>query len=67
MTRLDTLGKELLYNTEALSVAAFTSQYPMQPRNPDGWGDVGAKEARQVQAWIAGPDASGAAVVVLSN
>jgi len=42
----------------------------MQPRNPSGWGEPGANSARQVQAWIAGPDATGTgatAVVVLAN
>lgn len=67
MTRLDDLGRQLLHNTEAMSIAAFTSQYPMQPRTPSGWGDAGANEARQVQAWIAGPNPDGMAVVVLAN
>ncbi|TVY56764.1 Alpha-galactosidase [Lachnellula suecica] len=33
LTRIDTLGNELLFNAEALSAAAFTAQFPMQPRN----------------------------------
>jgi alpha-galactosidase len=66
-TRRDDLGYQLLFNEEALSVAAFTSQYPMQHRNPSGWGTPGANAAMQVQAWIAGPDASGTAIVVLAN
>ena len=67
MTRLDTLGKELLYDSEAMGVAAFTAQYPMQARNPNGWGTAGANDAMQCQAWIAGPHPNGTAVVILSN
>ena len=63
MTNLDAFGKNLLTNPNAMQVAEFTSKYPMQPRNP-GSGGNGAK---QLQAWIAGPDETGAAVVVLAN
>jgi len=62
LTRLDDLGKELLYNKEAMSVADFTGQYPAQPRNPG----TGSSSSQQLQAWIAGPS-NGKAVVVLSN
>jgi alpha-galactosidase len=41
----------------------FTAQYPMQPRNP---GSI-RSAAKQHQAWIAGPDASGNKLVVLAN
>jgi alpha-galactosidase len=67
MTRLDTLGKELLFNPEAMDIAAFTAQYPMQPRNPQGWGTAGGSDAMQLQAWIAGPNEQNEAVVVLAN
>lgn len=67
LTHQDSLGTELLFNSEAMGVAAFTSQYPMQPRNPSGWGTAGGNAARQCQAWIAGPSPNGTAVVVLTN
>ena len=70
LTQIDDLGKELLYNDEAQSVAAFTAQYPMQPRNPNdphGYGTPGANAALQCQTWIAGPAPNGTAVVWLSN
>ena len=34
LTRLDTLGRELLGGAEALALAGITAQFPMQPRNP---------------------------------
>ncbi|KAJ4147652.1 hypothetical protein LMH87_002162 [Akanthomyces muscarius] len=65
LTRLDDLGLELLTNEDALAVADFAATYPVQPRNP---GTGGGQEAKQLQAWIAGPEpASGRAVVVLAN
>ncbi|MCJ1444520.1 MAG: hypothetical protein MMC23_005022 [Stictis urceolatum] len=67
MTRLDDLGTELLYNADAMDAAALTAQYPMQPRNPSGWGTPGGNEAMQLQAWIAGPNDQGEAVVILAN
>ncbi|TAQ90988.1 hypothetical protein B7494_g720 [Chlorociboria aeruginascens] len=66
LTHLDPLGMELLYNTEAMDVAAFTAQYPMQPRNPLGSTTVGGNAAEQLQAWIAGPNST-TAVVILAN
>lgn len=63
MTTLDDFGKSLLTNTQALQVADFTAQFPMQPRNPGS----GGQNAVQLQAWIAGPSPSGEAVVVLTN
>ncbi|UKZ58293.1 hypothetical protein TrVGV298_012161 [Trichoderma virens] len=63
MTTLDDLGTNLLTNSQALQVAAFTAQYPMQPRNPGS----GGQDATQFQAWIAGPSPSGEAVVILVN
>jgi alpha-galactosidase len=67
MTRLDPLGSKLLSDPEALAVADFCAQFPIQPRNPLGWGKEGGNAARQAQAWIAGPDDKGVAIVVLSN
>lgn len=63
LARVDKLGLELLTNRDALAVADFTAKYPMQPRNPGS----GGQAAKQLQAWVAGPDASGRAVVVLAN
>lgn len=65
LTRIDTLGKELLYNTEAMDVASFTAQYAMQPRNPDSSSTVGGSDAQQLQAWISGPNGDGKAVVCI--
>lgn len=67
LTNVDSLGMELLYNEEAMGAAAITSQWPMQPRNPEGWGTPGGAASMQLQAWIAGPDEDGVAVVVLTN
>ena len=66
-TTRDQLGYNLTYDPEAMDIAAFTSQYPMQPRNPSGWGTLGDSASVQLQAWIAGPSADGVAVVVLAN
>lgn len=56
-TRRDDLGYMLLTDGEVYGkggVADFTQQYPMQPRNPSGWGTAGGNAAMQAQAWIAG-------------
>jgi alpha-galactosidase len=58
LTRIDTLGNELLFDLEALNAAAFTANYPIQPRNPGS----GGNDAKQLQAWIAGPNCSTAIV-----
>ncbi|OAQ98235.1 hypothetical protein LLEC1_06485 [Akanthomyces lecanii] len=64
LTRLDHLGLELLTNKNALAVADFAATYPVQSRNPG----TGGQDAKQLQAWIAGPEpTSGRAVVVLAN
>lgn len=63
MTKLDALGIQLLSAPNALNVAEFTAQYPMQPRNPG----TGQNKSQQLQAWIAGPSDNGTAVVVLAN
>lgn len=64
LARLDSLGLELLTSADALAVADFAATYPVQPRNPG----TGGQDARQLQAWIAGPEpASGRAAVVLAN
>ncbi len=68
LTQLDALGRKLLYDPEILSIAAFTANFPMQPKNPFGTASPGSQASEQVQAWIAGPDASNEnAVVVLAN
>ncbi|KAH8122405.1 hypothetical protein ACSS6W_005965 [Trichoderma asperelloides] len=68
LSQLDTLGKELLYDPEFLSVAEFTNQYPMQPKNPFGTANPGSQASEQLQAWIAGPNTGNKnAVVVLAN
>ncbi|KAI2779081.1 glycoside hydrolase family 27 protein [Daldinia loculata] len=63
LTNLDTFGLNLLTNPDAIAIADFTSRHPMQPRNPG----TGLPGSQQLQAWIAGPDASGVAVVVIAN
>jgi alpha-galactosidase len=64
LTNLDTLGKKLLTWPAAwVDAAAFTALYPMQPRNPGSGGNL----AKQLQSWIAGPNDSGAAYLVLVN
>ncbi|KAH8817368.1 glycoside hydrolase family 27 protein [Xylogone sp. PMI_703] len=68
LTQVDSLGQELLYNSEALSVADFTANFPMQPKNPFGTTQPGSQASSQLQAWIAGPDDNNEnAVVVLAN
>lgn len=63
-TNLDDLGMYLLTLPEAwVDVADFSARFPMQPRNPG----TGRNCSQQLQAWIAGPDASGEAMVVLAN
>ncbi|KAI0799431.1 glycoside hydrolase [Xylaria sp. FL0064] len=63
LTNLDDFGLNLLTNAAALAVADFTASFPMQPRNPG----TGAQSAQQLQAWIAGPNPTGKAVVVIAN
>ncbi|KAI0109198.1 glycoside hydrolase [Nemania sp. FL0031] len=63
LTNLDDFGLNLLTNSAALAAADFTASFPMQPRNPG----TGAQSAQQLQAWIAGPDSTGEAVVVIVN
>ncbi|KAJ6782232.1 hypothetical protein PWT90_08860 [Aphanocladium album] len=64
LARVDALGMELLTSRDALAVADFAARYPMQPRNPG----TGGQDAKQLQAWIAGPSSScGRAAVVLAN
>lgn len=63
LARIDDLGMELLTSKDALAVADFAAQYPMQPRNPG----TGGQDSKQLQAWIAGPSSCGRAVVVLAN
>lgn len=65
LTSLDTLGRNLLTNPQAMAVADFTAKYPVQPRNPG----TGGTSAQQLQAWIAGPsdNEAGEAVAILAN
>lgn len=63
LTRLDDYATYLLTTPAALAVADFTAKFPMQPRNPGS----GAQDPAQVQAWVAGPDGDGSAVVLLAN
>ncbi|KAI1776954.1 glycoside hydrolase family 27 protein [Hypoxylon cercidicola] len=63
LTNLNNFGLNLLTNANAMAVASFTARHPMQPRNPG----TGNNSSQQLQAWIAGPDASGTAVVVITN
>ncbi|KAI1245412.1 hypothetical protein MGN70_012302 [Eutypa lata] len=63
LTNLDDFGLNLLTNADALAVADFTAGFPIQPRNPG----TGGQSAQQLQAWIAGPDSTGEAVVVVAN
>jgi len=67
MARVDALGQMLLYDNDGLEAADFTAMLPMQPRNPRGSKTPGGSAARQLQAWIAGPDETGVAYVVLAN
>ncbi|KAI1208224.1 glycoside hydrolase [Annulohypoxylon truncatum] len=67
MTKVDDLGKKLLTDSEVLGVAAFTANYPMVPKNPSSAQVPGGPNASQLQAWIAGPNDNGTAIVVLSN
>ncbi|KAI1374351.1 glycoside hydrolase [Hypoxylon crocopeplum] len=67
MTEVDDLGKKLLTDPEVLDVAAFTANYPMVPKNPSNTKEPGGPNASQLQAWIAGPNDTGTAIVVLSN
>lgn len=65
MTKLDTLGIQLLTDPAGQEAAEFTAKYPMQARNPG----TGRNDSMQLQAWIAGPDSEGdgRAIVVLAN
>jgi alpha-galactosidase len=68
LTAIDSLGQTLLYDPEVLSVAEFTTNYPMQPKNPFNTTQPGSQASEQLQAWIAGPDSQNQnAVVVLTN
>jgi alpha-galactosidase len=63
MTNFDALGRKLITSQSSIAAADFCSQYPMQPRNPG----TGSNQPMQLQAWIAGPDSSGQAYVLLTN
>jgi alpha-galactosidase len=63
MTNLDSLGRKLITSTSSIAASDFCSNYPMQPRNPG----TGSNQAKQLQAWVASPDNSGQAYVLLTN
>ncbi|KAL4886768.1 glycoside hydrolase superfamily [Aspergillus karnatakaensis] len=63
MTNLDALGRYLITSKQSIEAADFSAEYPMQPRNQGS----GGNQARQLQAWIAGPNKKGEAYVLLSN
>lgn len=63
MTNLDSLGRYLITSRPSIDAAEFCAEYPMQPRNPG----TGSNQARQLQAWIAGPDRAGNAYALLTN
>jgi hypothetical protein len=77
LTQIDALGRKLLSDPAmhgAGGIAAQFSDHPMQPRNPHAlscqthWPFVaGAGNPQQLQAWIAGPNAAGDALVIVSN
>lgn len=63
LTNLDDFGLNLLTSSATVAIGEGTDRLPMQPRNPG----TGNNSSQQLQAWIAGPDTSGAAIVVISN
>ncbi|KAI9729306.1 MAG: hypothetical protein M1834_006977 [Cirrosporium novae-zelandiae] len=63
MTAIDDYGLSLLTNDLVLEIADFTSGYPMRPTQ----GNSNESYGRQGQVWIAGPNSSGVAVVVVAN
>ncbi|CAG7935540.1 unnamed protein product [Penicillium salamii] len=64
LTNLDNLGVKLLTSQTGIAIADFAAKYLMQPRNPGS----GGTDAKQLQAWIAGPDLkAGQAIVILAN
>jgi len=68
MNSIDDIGKKLLFDDEEfMDIAGFTSNWPMVPRNTDDTPTPGGGDARQLSAWIAGPNDEGTAVVILSN
>jgi alpha-galactosidase len=79
LTQVDALGRKLLWADPAVhggagGIAEQFAEHPMQPRNPHSescpphWPFVaGAGNPQQLQAWIAGPNAAGDALVIVSN
>ena len=78
LTQMDELGEKLLYDPRVHGAGGIVDRFgehPMQPRNPKQplncpshwpW-RVGGANPQQLQAWIAGPNAAGDALVILSN
>ncbi len=78
LTQMDKLGEKLLYDSRVYGEGGILDQFskhPMQPRNPQPPRDcpsrwpwrAGGGNPQQLQAWIAGPNAAGDALVILSN
>ena len=78
LAQMDNLGEQLLYDPRIYAAGGIVdrfSMHPMQPRNPKPpvgcpshwpW-RAGGGSPQQLQAWIAGPNAVGDALVILSN
>lgn len=77
LSQVDALGRKLLSDPAVHGAGGITDQFadhPMQPRNPHGqtckphWAFVaGGGQPQQLQAWIAGPNTRGDALVIVSN
>jgi alpha-galactosidase len=63
LTQLDATGKRLLTDANAMAAANFTAKFPMQARNPG----TGSNDAKQLQAWIAGPGDNENSILLLAN
>ena len=77
LTQTDALGRKLLSDPAVHGAGGIANQFgdhPMQPRNPHApscqphWPFVaGAGNPQQLQAWVAGPNSAGDALVIVSN
>jgi alpha-galactosidase len=79
LTQVDALGRTLLSDPAVHGSGGITDQFadhPMQPRNPHVAGNTckphwafvaGGGQPQQLQAWIAGPNAVGDSLVIVSN
>ena len=78
LAQMDNLGEQLLYDPRIYATGGVVERFnmhPMQPRNPKPavgcpshwpW-RAGGGNPQQLQAWIAGPNTVGDALVILSN